>query len=437
VSGFSPDGRTLYYTSYLSNLVSQVYQLDLEEGGEPICILGEGKHEQLFTHLAVHPESGDLYLAEDSQTDHLRLSRFDSASGQIHAVQDLSWNVENVCLSGDGHFLAYVINREGISQLWLQDLLTEENRRVEGMPPGVIEGLSFSGDGQRLTFTFCGDRHPSNVWIAPVGGRAFPATRAPVGRLPYHALHSYQLWRFHSFDGLGIPVWVLGEGDKAIISIHGGPEGQSRPRFNAFAQYMATQGYRVFLPNVRGSSGYGRHYLGLDDVRKRMDSVKDIAALHDWIGEQGLADPGRVAVVGGSYGGFMVLACLTEYPERWRAGLDFVGIANFRTFLEQTGVYRRKIRESEYGSLEHDGDFLDSISPIHKVDRICCPLFVAHGANDPRVPLAEAEQVVEALRAKQLPHEFLVFPDEGHGLAKRANRILLYERVAAFLETHL
>lgn len=437
VVGFSPDGGHLYYAHYDTNTTNQVLVLDLADPGAASCLLGERGEGRHYTALSVHPETGMLFLAEDGETDRLRLATTNPATGEVHALHDPGWDVEETALSPDGQQLAYTVNREGVSQLFFHDLYSGAHRRVEGLPPGCLEGLTFSGDSLRVAFTLSADQHPTNVWIAPLHAPPFAATRAPVGRLPYHALHTHELRRYHSFDGLEVPCWVLGEGERAVVIIHGGPEGQSRPRYNPIAQYLASRGFRVFLPNVRGSSGYGRRYLGLDDVRKRMDSVRDIAALHDWIGEKQLADPTRVAVMGGSYGGFMVLAALTEYPERFAAGIDFVGIANFRTFLERTGAYRRKMREPEYGSLEADGDFLDSISPIHKADRIACPLFVAHGANDPRVPLEEAEQVVAALRERERPHEFLVFPDEGHGVSKRANRITLYERMAAFLERHM
>jgi dipeptidyl aminopeptidase/acylaminoacyl peptidase len=202
-------------------------------------------------------------------------------------------------------------------------------------------------------------------------------------------------------------------------------------------QYFANQGYAVLAPNVRGSSGYGHSYQSLDDVRKRMDSVADLKHAALWLAESGIADPKRIAVMGGSYGGFMTLAALTTYPNLWAAGVDLVGIANFATFLENTGPWRRKLREAEYGSLENDREFLESISPIKKVDRISAPLFVVHGANDPRVPVGEAEQIVAALKQRGVPVEYLRFADEGHGLMKRHNRLVAYPAIARFLDEHV
>jgi dipeptidyl aminopeptidase/acylaminoacyl peptidase len=202
-------------------------------------------------------------------------------------------------------------------------------------------------------------------------------------------------------------------------------------------QYLVASGYAVFVPNVRGSTGYGYEYQSLDDVRLRMDSVKDLQYAVFYLRESGIADARRIAVMGGSYGGFMVLSALTTYPELWAAGVDIVGVANFVTFLENTGPWRRKLRESEYGSLEHDREFLEQISPIRSVDRIAAPLFVVHGANDPRVPVGEAEQIVAALKARDVPVEYLRFADEGHGLVKRANRLIAYPAIARFLDTYV
>ena len=202
-----------------------------------------------------------------------------------------------------------------------------------------------------------------------------------------------------------------------MVEVHGGPESQRRPIWSAAIQYLAGRGYAVLAPNVRGSTGYGKAYSHLDDVRLRMDSVRDLAHAVEWLRANG-ADPRRIAVMGGSYGGFMVLSAITTYPDLWAAAVDIVGIANFVTFLENTGAWRRALREAEYGSLERDRDFLEEISPIHHVERITAPLMVMHGANDPRVPVGEAEQIVETLRQRGRAVEYLRFEDEGHGLIK-------------------
>jgi dipeptidyl aminopeptidase/acylaminoacyl peptidase len=202
-------------------------------------------------------------------------------------------------------------------------------------------------------------------------------------------------------------------------------------------QYYVSQGYGILAPNVRGSSGYGKQYLALDDVRKRMDSVADLKAAVEYLRASGVADPVRIAVYGQSYGGFMVLAAITTYPELWAAGVDIYGIANMLTFLENTSPYRRKLRTPEYGDPEVDRDFLIEISPIHKIDRITAPLMVIHGARDPRVPIGESEQMVASLQARQHPVEYHVFADEGHGITKLKNKLAVFPAVAEFLDKYL
>jgi dipeptidyl aminopeptidase/acylaminoacyl peptidase len=218
-----------------------------------------------------------------------------------------------------------------------------------------------------------------------------------------------------------------------VVMIHGGPESQYRPSFSALTQYLVAEGFAVVAPNVRGSTGYGRAYQHLDDVEKRLDSVRDLAGLHDWLGTQPDLDEGRAALYGGSYGGYMTLAGLAFQPELWAAGVDIVGMSNLVTFLENTAPWRRAFREREYGSLEHDREVLEEASPINRVEAMRAPLFIIHGANDPRVPLGEAEQIHAVLTGRGVRSELLVYHDEGHGLAKLENRIDAYPRVAAFL----
>ena len=219
-----------------------------------------------------------------------------------------------------------------------------------------------------------------------------------------------------------------------MIEIHGGPESQRRPMWLPLVQYLVSSGFAVVQPNVRGSTGFGKRFEHLDDGRLRLDSVRDVVALHEWLVADSRFDAGRVALYGGSYGGYMVLAGLAFHPERWAAGIAVVPVSSFVTFLENTSDYRRRFREREYGSLEHDRDFLVEASPLTHVDRIRAPLFLIHGANDPRVPLGEAEQIHHALTDHGVRCELLVYEDEGHGLNKLANRLDAYPRAVAFLE---
>jgi dipeptidyl aminopeptidase/acylaminoacyl peptidase len=260
---------------------------------------------------------------------------------------------------------------------------------------------------------------------------------------------SPQLIHFPTFDTDAsgatrhIPAWLYmreTDTDKplpVVFVIHGGPEGQAIPQFSGLIQALVNNGYAAFVPNVRGSTGYGKAYSHLDDVRLRMDSVKDLAYGAAWVKQQAYLDGDRIAIYGRSYGGFMVLSALVTYPEIWVAGAEFVGISNFVTFLENTSGYRRAHREAEYGSLANDRDFLETISPINHIDNIRVPLFVQHGANDPRVPLSETQQLVERLQQRDIPVELLVFEDEGHGIAKLGNQVIAFTHMIDFLNRHV
>jgi dipeptidyl aminopeptidase/acylaminoacyl peptidase len=279
------------------------------------------------------------------------------------------------------------------------------------------------------------------VWtVALPDGEPQRLTRSATAGIPVGSFRRPEIVRYPTFDGREIPALFYEPGETSenappvVVNVHGGPEAQSRPLFAPITQYLLGRDYAVFAPNVRGSTGYGKAYTHLDDVYLRMDSVKDLAYASEWLRSKGHE---RIAIMGGSYGGFMVLAALTEYPELWSAGVDIVGIASMVTFLENTGSYRRALREPEYGSLEKDRPFLESISPIHKAGEITAPLMVIHGKNDPRVPVGEAEQIVERVRGSGGVVEYLLYEDEGHGLTKLKNRLDAYPKIAAFLDEHL
>jgi dipeptidyl aminopeptidase/acylaminoacyl peptidase len=309
---------------------------------------------------------------------------------------------------------------------------------------GMMDGeLVFSPDSRQLAFSFTSSGRSSDVFVWNLEENAVSAaTRSSHAGLPVESFVEPRLIRYSSFDGLEIPAWLYEPKGQSgpipvVVIVHGGPESQTRPSFNFLAQYLAHHGYAVLAPNVRGSTGYGKTYSHLDDVEKRMDAVADLAHAATWLKAQPRLDGERLTVYGGSYGGFMVLAALSHYPELFTAGIDIVGISNFVTFLKNTSGYRRAHREAEYGSLARDRDFLESISPLNRADRIRGPLMVVHGANDPRVPLSEAEQLVEALESRGVPTQFLVFDDEGHGIVKLENKLIAYGAIVAFLEKHL
>jgi dipeptidyl aminopeptidase/acylaminoacyl peptidase len=368
---------------------------------------------------------GTVLCACDAGSEFARLALVRSGAGPELLTPD-DGDVEIIALDAARARRAWAVNRGGESEVWL------DGERLEGLPGGVVSALAFAPDGS-LTVTAGPPDDSTDVWTAaPSVSRR---TRSAVGGLDRSGFVRPELEEVESFDGRRIPYLRFGPpGRPALCWVHGGPESQFRPQMAPVIQYLCAQGITVAAPNVRGSTGYGRTYHHLDDVERRLDSVADLAALGRALGA-GADVP--VGVMGGSYGGYMTMAAITEHPELWACAVSIVGIVNFVTFLERTGAYRRALREAEYGSLERDRSFLESISPIRKIDRIACPLMVIHGANDPRVPVDEAEQVVSALQARRAPVEYLRYEDEGHGITRLPNRLDCYPRVAAFLQGHL
>ncbi len=435
VASWAPAGSFLIVSRHHSNLNNDLYRLDLANREATLLTPHEG--DARFRGARVTPDGRSIFLATDRDGDFVRLGRLDLSTLGIEYLTPDDWDVEEVELSEDGRWLAVSRNVEGYSDFML---FSGKGRRVPGpeMPEGIIGGFEFSPDGERLAFTLTGpDRNP-DVWVVDLpDGEARRLTRSSTAGIPPSTFRRPDIVRYTTFDGREIPAlfYEPEEGNApVVINVHGGPESQSRPLFAPVTQYLLGRGYAVFAPNVRGSTGYGKAYTHLDDVYLRMDSVKDLAHAAEWLRGRGHE---RIAVMGGSYGGFMVLAALTEYPELWTAGVDIVGIANMVTFLENTGSYRRALREPEYGSLERDREFLESISPIHKAEEIMAPLMVIHGKNDPRVPVGEAEQIVEKVKKNGGAVEYLLYEDEGHGLAKLKNRLDAYPKIAAFLDEHL
>ena len=436
VSDWTPDREALIVSRHHSNLNNDLYRLDLRTGETRLLTPHGG--DARFQAARTAPDGDVIYLATDRDGDFMRLARLDLADLEIEYLTPDDWDVESVELSRDGRWLAAGRNVEGYSDLML---FSGRGRRVPGpqLPRGIFGGFEFSPDSRRLAFTFVGPDLNADVWTLDLpDGEPRRLTRSSTAGIPRNTFRRPRLVRYPTFDGRDIPALFYepagDAGAPVVVNVHGGPEGQSRPAFAPVTQYMLDRGLGVFFPNVRGSTGYGKEYTHLDDVELRMDSVADLARAAQWLRGQGHE---KIAVMGGSYGGFMVLAAMTEYPELWSVGVDIVGIANMVTFLENTGSYRRRLREPEYGSLEKNREFLQSISPIHKAENIAAPLMVIHGKNDPRVPVGEAEQIVERVRNNGGTVEYLLYEDEGHGLAKLKNRLDAYPKIAAFLEEHL
>ncbi|MEO7000447.1 MAG: S9 family peptidase [Ktedonobacterales bacterium] len=450
-AGYSPDGRYILVARHETNTRHRLLLIDTQTGATRALTPAVTEGPATYQNPCWAADGKGLYVLSNAGRQFLSLAYFDLATDELRYLRETPWDVDDLALTEDGARLALVTNEDGYSRLELFDIRQGwEQRRplpTPTLPAGVIAEATWSRDGTRLAFTLYAAADATDIWVWDMGAeRLTRATRSATGGIPASSFVTPTLVHYPTFDGRQIPAFLyLPEGVSAeqqpqlpvVLYVHGGPEGQFRPTFNGVIQYLVARGYGVLAPNVRGSSGYGHDYMSLDDVRLRMDSVADLRSAALWLAEQGIADARRIAVMGGSYGGFMVLAALTTYPDLWAVGVDIVGIANFVTFLENTGPWRRKLREPEYGSLENDRDFLEQISPIRSVDRIQAPLFVVHGANDPRVPVGEAEQIVAALRSRNVPVEYLRFEDEGHGLIKRANRLFAYPAIARFLDRHM
>jgi dipeptidyl aminopeptidase/acylaminoacyl peptidase len=465
----SPNGRLLAYACNRRNGVDfDIFVRDLESGEERTLFAPGGLCESLafssdgravaVEQLTDKPGDNELWLVPLDGEPELLSPHDDQAffgtpawaGGHLYYAtntgrdtQAIVRHAEGVVLESHwdltctadptGRWLLVTANEDGYSRLELRDGETLELHVEVPLPGrGVTDDVSmpapsFTPDGGTLVYGFTSPVEPGDVWAYDVETgetRRLTQTHEDLDDLVEPAPH-----RFESFDGESIPIYLYeNEGRPVVIDIHGGPESQERPVWNPLIQWFVANGYAVAAPNVRGSTGYGRRFEHLDDVEKRLDSVSDVAALHDWLGID------RPAVLwGGSYGGYMVLAGLAFHPDRWAAGVDIVGISSLVTFLENTSAYRRAFREREYGSLARDRELLESFSPLTYVDRIRAPLFVIHGANDPRVPLSEAEQLHVKLSERGVPCELLVYEDEGHGLKKLKNRLDAYPRAIEFL----
>lgn len=446
---FSPDGKYLLLSRHYSNVNNDLLLVDL--GTRETVLLTPHDGDAFYTSPRFADDGRSVYLLTSVNSEFRRVARIDLATHNLTFLTEDKWDAETLTLSKDSRYLTYSRNEDGTSRLYVWHRTEHEAADAAGwtpvlglpqLPNGVIAEMSFHPDGQSLALTLSAPRFGVEVWLLSLANQTLQrATYAAISGVPQETFQEPELIHYESFDGLAVPAYYYRPHSpgpySVVVYVHGGPESQSRNSFNSILQYLVNQGFAVLVPNVRGSSGYGLTYLHLDDVRKRMDSVADLAKSVDWLIAHGNAKANSIAVMGGSYGGFMVLAAVTHYPELWAAGVDIVGIANLRTFMSNTSAYRRHLRESEYGTIEADGDFFDEISPIHHVDKIQAPMIILHGANDPRVPVGEAEQMTAALQARNHPVEYLRFEDEGHGVVKLANRIQAYGAIAAFLSRHL
>lgn len=400
--------------------------------------------EPAALHSVVAEVPGGLVVRSDRGRDFAGLASIALADGAFRWLVTPDHDVEAARSSGS--LDAYALNAGGLSELHVRE--GERDTVIGGLPPGCLAtdlvGDSLAFHAGTVAVAWARFDAPSTIYLVRAGDKPRELVPPRMDGLDPADLPDTTLVRWPTFDGREIPGFLLTPRGAApgprptVLEIHGGPEGQARPLWNPRDVALVASGFNVLLPNVRGSTGYGRAYEALDDVRLRMGSVRDLDAAAAWLVDAGIAPADRIGLMGQSYGGFMVLAALAFFPERrWAAAVDFYGIANFLTFFEHTDPWRRPLRAVEYGDPVADRDFLVSISPITRLDRIDAPLMVVHGANDPRVPIVETEQIVAALRARGREVEYLRYEDEGHSLAKAKNRADAYPKVLAFFRRHM
>lgn len=427
---FAPDGKSLAIMHYTSVQDSDLYLLDVATGtarplGDPAETISYGG--------ALFAPDGTLWATSDEGSDFQRLGTIDLETGAFTPIASFSdWDVEGIDITDDGSLMAITTNEAGATALWLRDMATGATRKVDTLPPGLVFGMEFSPSGE-LGFTFTSNKGTDAYSYNPVTGALTRWTMSESGGLDLSANVDPELVSIESFDGETVTGFLY-RPDPAkfpgarplIVDIHGGPEGQSRPTYRGTSNYYVNElGYAKFYPNVRGSTGFGKRFVGLDNGPfLRENSVKDIGAFLDHFASDPAIDADRIGVTGGSYGGYMCYATAIHYADKVNGAVCNVAISSFVTFLENTQEYRRDLRRPEYGDERDPAQRakLVEISPMTRITEIADPLFVIQGANDPRVPKSEADQLVEKVRAAGQPVWYLVGENEGHGFAKKDNR---------------
>lgn len=433
VLDFAPDGKNLLIGEYKSITQSTRAILNIESG----------EIKQITPDLKVSYDGGSfsndgksVYLITDEGRDFSYGVKIDlSTNKRTQITPKLNWDVAGIDVAPNGKKLAFVTNEDGISKFYLSDLTANSKPMALNLPIGVLGGAKWNEASTKIGYSLSTAKAPSDVFVYDItSNKSTRWTKSEIGGLNPENFVDPKLIHYATFDEIDgkkrtIPAFLYAPKTKGphpvIINIHGGPEGQSRPNFSSTINYWVNElGVAVIVPNVRGSTGYGKKYVDLDNGFKREDSVKDIGALLDWIETQPNLDKSKTAVYGGSYGGYMVLASMTNYNERLAGGVDIVGISNFVTFLNNTQGYRRDLRRVEYGDerIKEMNDFQMKIAPLTNAAKITKPLFVIQGANDPRVPQSEAEQIVAKVRANGGKVWYMLGLDEGHGFAKKTNR---------------
>jgi dipeptidyl aminopeptidase/acylaminoacyl peptidase len=442
----SRDGRHAVLGRLKSRGSNDLFLIDLTGGAEVLLTPHEGPGA--FVGGRFSPDGQTIYLGSNKDRDLIAFARVKiDKSGRPGPIEVMAARedaeLHSFRLNPRGTMAALFWVAGGRSELAFVDLVSSRHTPGPALPAELANAIGFSRDGKKLIMAATGPAAPADVWVLDLATRRFTqVTHSPHAGIDLAAMVRPQLIRYRAHDGLELSGWLYRpEGARRagpmVLSFHGGPEGQERPHFASLYQALLGRGIAVFAPNVRGSSGFGKKFVNLDNGPLRENAVKDIEATLDHVVNAGLADPKRIGIMGGSYGGYMTMAGLTEYPDRFAAGADLYGVVNFDTFFKNTEAWMATVSTVEYGHPVREAELLRRLSPIHRIDRIRAPTLVIHGANDTNVPLVEAEQVVLGLRRRNVPVEYVLFPDEGHGAAKTVNRIREEVAIVRWFDRHL
>ncbi|MEA2576126.1 MAG: hypothetical protein QOH93_3424 [Chloroflexia bacterium] len=442
----SRDGRRAVLYRMKNRGDDDLYLVDLESGRE--TLLTEHTGPGSFDYGSFSPDGSTVYLSSNKDRERRAFARVsiggDGRAGEIELLAERDdAELEHLEITEDGTTAALVWNVGGRSKLAFLDLDTLTETPGPELPAEVVISLTFSRDGRYLALTLTGAASPTDIWVLDRhSGKLRQVTFSPHAGVELDSLTRPELVQFQAHDGLELSGWLYrptndGVPVPTVLSFHGGPEAQERPFFNTNYQALLSQGIAVFAPNVRGSDGFGKTFVNLDNGALRVNAVRDIEACVRYVVEAGVADPGRIGIMGGSYGGYMTLSGLTQYPDTFAAGAIICGVVNFETFFAQTETWMAAISKTEYGDPDTEADMLRELSPIHRIDRVQGATIVLHGANDTNVPVVEAEQVVENLRRRNVPVEYVLYPDEGHGFRKIPNRIHSTIAITRWFVEHL
>lgn len=447
VDDISPDDSKLVIENGISVQNSDLYLLDLKSGAKTLLTPKKAGQESANSS-GTFAGNGDIIFTTDEGSEFVRLVRLHLADNSRKVLSNEAWDVERFEVSPDSKQILYVTNENGVSVFHRIDAVTGASLPLPKMPLGVIGNFLWHPTRPLIGFSFTSAKSPADAFSIDLTKQTIERwTESETGGLDVTQNVDPQLVTMKSFDGLQISAFVYRPQPAkwpgrrpVLINVHGGPEGQSRPVFQGRGNYLVNEmGIAVVYPNVRGSTGYGKTFVSLDNGYKREDSVKDIGTLINWIKSDPELDGNRIGITGGSYGGYMSLATMTHYNDQMRAAIDIVGVSNFVTLLTTTSDYRRDLRRVEYGD-ESDPkmrEFLDKISPLTSASKITKPLFVVAGFNDPRVPYTEGQQIVKAVRANGAPVWWLMAKDEGHGFAKKKNQDYQFLATVEFLAEYL